>query len=100
MATGCEIVTGEVHVGDVVVVYDEIEPADEAIAALVDALGRSPGLDAVGVLEPVTDAVKQVGPDGVVVATLDRSTLVTLGRPAAVRRTAWEGGNITTIGGV
>ena len=98
--TDGEVATGVDHRDDIVVLFDEVAPSDEEVASMVAALNASPGLDAVGVLEPVTDAVKQVGPDGVVVAALDRSRLVTLGRPAAVRRTAWEARNITAIGPV
>lgn len=70
---------------DVVVVHDAARPmASPALArAVVDALveevdGAIPAL-------PVVDTVKQVGADGVVVATLDRTTLVAVQTPQAFR---------------
>jgi 2-C-methyl-D-erythritol 4-phosphate cytidylyltransferase len=72
---------------EVVVVHDAARPlASVALfAAVLDAVvagadGAIPGL-------PLTDTVKQVDSD-VVVATLDRSTLVTVQTPQAFRATA------------
>ncbi len=45
----------------------------------------------VATAHPVTDAVKQVRPDGTVVRTVDRATLVRLALPALARRTAVVG---------
>jgi 2-C-methyl-D-erythritol 4-phosphate cytidylyltransferase len=81
---------------DVVLVHDAARPLapPELFAAVLAAVaagadGAVPGL-------PVTDTVKRVGPDGAVLETLDRGTLVSVQTPQAFRadslRAAHAGG--------
>lgn len=83
------------------VLFDQRPPPDETLVAMVRRLDADPSLDAVGPAEAVTDAIKAVEPDQgrlLVVGSVDRTELVTLGLPAVVRRTAWEGRKIGSIG--
>jgi 2-C-methyl-D-erythritol 4-phosphate cytidylyltransferase len=73
---------------EVLLVHDAARPLappelfDAVLAAVAaGADGAVPGL-------PVTDTVKRVGPDGAVVETLDRGTLVTVQTPQAFRAAA------------
>jgi 2-C-methyl-D-erythritol 4-phosphate cytidylyltransferase len=73
---------------DVVLVHDAARPLappelfDAVLAAVADgADGAVPGL-------PVTDTVKRVAPDGVVLETLDRGSLVAVQTPQAFRAEA------------
>jgi 2-C-methyl-D-erythritol 4-phosphate cytidylyltransferase len=74
---------------DAVVVHDAARPLvtpehfTRALAALADA-------DCAIAAAPVTDTVKQAGPDGRVTATLDRSLLWAVQTPQAFRRAALE----------
>jgi 2-C-methyl-D-erythritol 4-phosphate cytidylyltransferase len=74
--------------GDVVV-HDAARPLvtpehfRQAVAALADA-------DCAVAAAPVTDTVKEAGPDRLVVATLDRSRLWAIQTPQAFRREALE----------
>jgi 2-C-methyl-D-erythritol 4-phosphate cytidylyltransferase len=74
---------------EVVVVHDAARPLVTpghfiaAVRALADA-------EAAVVAAPVTDTVKEAGPDHVVAATLDRSRLWAVQTPQAFRRTALE----------
>ncbi len=74
--------------GDVVV-HDAARPLvtpehfQQALAALADA-------DCAVAAAPVTDTVKEAGPDRLVVATLDRSRLWAIQTPQAFRREALE----------
>ena len=74
--------------GDVVV-HDAARPLvtaghfREALAALADA-------DCAVAAAPVTDTVKEAGPDRLVIATLDRSRLWAIQTPQAFRREALE----------
>jgi hypothetical protein len=80
-----------------VVVLARSELSDRRVQLLVERLSGT-DLDAAGRLNPVVDAVKAVDADGVVTATVDRSTLATLDLPVAVRRTVAEGGPIERVG--
>jgi 2-C-methyl-D-erythritol 4-phosphate cytidylyltransferase len=74
---------------DAVVVHDAARPLvtpehfTAALAALADA-------DCAVAAAPVTDTVKECGPDRVVTATLDRSRLWAIQTPQAFRRAALE----------
>ncbi|MCB0828816.1 MAG: 2-C-methyl-D-erythritol 4-phosphate cytidylyltransferase [Solirubrobacterales bacterium] len=74
----------------VVVVHDAARPlvTPGLIDASVAALDNSPDLDAVIVAGPVTDTVKQVGPDGRIEATLDRDRLRAAQTPQVARTAA------------
>lgn len=98
MTSGFEgLVPQDTDHGDIVVVAGDEHVADTQIAAMVEHLRADPGLDAVAWTEPVTDAVKEIGPDGVVRAAIDRSRLVSLRPPMVVRRTAWEADRIDRV---
>ena len=73
---------------DITVLHGPTPASPEVVAALVERLEADPTLDAAGPLDPVVDAVKQIGPDGIVVSGVDRALLGHLGRPLAVRRRA------------
>lgn len=83
---------------DLILLFDGELPDDEQVAGMVDRIDAKPELDAVGTGEPVTDAIKAVDEQARIVATLDRSKLVTLGLPAIVRRTVWEAQEVRSIG--
>ena len=74
---------------DAVVVHDAARPLVEAehfratLAALADA-------DCAIAAAPVTDTVKEAGPDRLVTATLDRTTLWAIQTPQAFRRPVLE----------
>jgi 2-C-methyl-D-erythritol 4-phosphate cytidylyltransferase len=74
---------------DAVVVHDAARPLVEAehfraaLAALADA-------DCAVAAAPMTDTVKEAGPDRVVTATLDRTRLWAIQTPQAFRRAALE----------
>jgi 2-C-methyl-D-erythritol 4-phosphate cytidylyltransferase len=74
--------------GDVVV-HDAARPlvTPEHFAAALAALEHA---DCAIAAAPVTDTVKEAGPDGRVVATLDRSRLWAIQTPQAFRRAALE----------
>ncbi|MGH9114847.1 MAG: 2-C-methyl-D-erythritol 4-phosphate cytidylyltransferase [Acidimicrobiales bacterium] len=84
---------------EIVVVHDAARPlASPALwRAVIDAVAG--GADAAVPAVPLTDTVKEVGPDGHLV-TLDRSRLVAVQTPQAFRagalRTAHEGGGQAT----
>ncbi len=70
-------------------------PADGSVdaataAALLERLRTEPDLDAVGVLDPVVDAVKRIDTTGRVEGDVDRSQLGVLGSLVAVRRRALD----------
>jgi 2-C-methyl-D-erythritol 4-phosphate cytidylyltransferase/2-C-methyl-D-erythritol 2,4-cyclodiphosphate synthase len=73
---------------EVVVVHDAARPlaSSELFTTVVEALGG--GADGAVPALPVVDTVKQVGGDGVVRATLDRSGLVSVQTPQAFRADA------------
>jgi 2-C-methyl-D-erythritol 4-phosphate cytidylyltransferase len=70
---------------EVVVVHDAARPmaSPALVRAVVDALAD--GVDGAIPVLPVSDTVKQVDADGTVVATLDRSALVSVQTPQAFR---------------
>ena len=74
---------------DPVVVHDAARPlvASQLFARTLAALS---GADAAVAAAPVTDTVKEAGPDGKVVRTLDRSRLWAVQTPQAFRRPALE----------
>jgi 2-C-methyl-D-erythritol 4-phosphate cytidylyltransferase len=70
---------------EVIVVHDAARPyAEPALFRAVVAAVRA-GADGAVPGIPVVDTVKQVAPDGTVLATLDRSRLVTVQTPQAFR---------------
>lgn len=75
---------------DVVLVHDAARPMAGArlVDACVDELLQRPGAEALVPAAPVTDTIKQAGSDGVVTATLDRSTLWAVQTPQAFRGAA------------
>ncbi len=75
---------------DVVVVHDAARPLLDV--ALVEAcVAALEGFDAVVAAVPVTDTVKEAGPDRVVRRTLDRAALWAVQTPQVFRRAALEG---------
>ena len=75
-------------VAEVIVIHDAARPyAEPALFQAVVAAVRAGADGAVPGL-PVVDTVKQVAPDGTVLATLDRSSLVTVQTPQAFRAAA------------
>jgi 2-C-methyl-D-erythritol 4-phosphate cytidylyltransferase len=74
---------------DAVVVHDAARPlaTPEHFAATLAALADA---DCAVAAAPVTDTVKEAGPDRLVVATLDRSRLWAIQTPQAFRRPALE----------
>jgi 2-C-methyl-D-erythritol 4-phosphate cytidylyltransferase len=75
--------------GDPVLVCDAARPL-LSVALIEAVLSGLAGADAAIAAAPVTDTVKEAGPDGVVVRTLDRSTLWAVQTPQAFRREALE----------
>ncbi len=75
--------------GEDVVVHDAARPlvTPEHFRAALDALA---GADCAVAAAPVTDTVKDAGPDRLVTATLDRSRLWAIQTPQAVRRAVLE----------
>jgi 2-C-methyl-D-erythritol 4-phosphate cytidylyltransferase len=75
--------------GDPVIVHDAARPLVRAqdFQAALDELERH-GCDGVIAAAPVADTIKQVGPDGVVARTLDRSLLWAVQTPQVFRRAA------------
>jgi len=75
--------------GDEVVVHDAARPlvTPELVTATLAALDEA---DCAIAAAPVTDTVKEAGPDRVVTATLDRSRLWAIQTPQAFRRAALE----------
>jgi hypothetical protein len=74
-----------------IVLLPGTEPVAPALVnALIARLYADPSLDAAGMLVPVLDAVKSVGPDGTVTRGVDRTFLGHVGRPLAVRRRALD----------
>ena len=75
---------------DVVLVHDAARPlAPSDLAESVLAAVRA-GADAVVPAGPVADTVKRVGPDGVVVETVDRESLRAVQTPQGFRRAVLE----------
>jgi len=76
--------------GDPVIVHDAARPllTAELVRAALDELQRH-GCDAVIAAAPVTDTIKQAQ-DGLVVRTLERSSLWAVQTPQVFRRTALE----------
>ena len=72
-----------------VVVHDAARPLVTP-ALFGEALGALEGADCAVAAAPVTDTVKEAGPDRRVVATLDRSRLWAIQTPQAFRRAALE----------
>jgi 2-C-methyl-D-erythritol 4-phosphate cytidylyltransferase len=74
---------------DAVVVHDAARPlvTPELFARTLAGLGEA---DCAIAAAPVTDTVKEAGPDGRVTATLDRSRLWAIQTPQAFRREALE----------
>jgi 2-C-methyl-D-erythritol 4-phosphate cytidylyltransferase len=77
--------------GDPVIVHDAARPLVRAqdFQAALDELEQH-GCDAVIAAAPVADTIKQVGADGVVERTLDRSALWAVQTPQVFRRAALE----------
>jgi len=77
--------------GDPVIVHDAARPLvrPQDFQAALDELERH-GCDAVIAAAPVADTIKQVGADGVVARTLDRSSLWAVQTPQVFRRAALE----------
>ncbi len=75
--------------GDAVVVHDAARPLVTP-ELFGEALRALDGADCAVAAAPVTDTVKEAGPDHRVVATLDRSRLWAIQTPQAFRRTALE----------
>jgi 2-C-methyl-D-erythritol 4-phosphate cytidylyltransferase len=77
--------------GDPVIVHDAARPLVTAqiVQATLDELASS-GCDGVTAAAPVTDTIKQTGEDGVVVRTLQRSSLWSVQTPQVFRREALE----------
>jgi 2-C-methyl-D-erythritol 4-phosphate cytidylyltransferase len=78
----------DAHAGaDVVVLHDASFPlvGAPAVAAVLRALQADPRAAAAVAVLPVTDTLKQVAPDGAVLATVDRSGLRVAGSPQAYR---------------
>jgi 2-C-methyl-D-erythritol 4-phosphate cytidylyltransferase len=76
------------HAGaDVVVLHDALFPLVDAAAvgAVLGALRADPRAAAAVAVLPVTDTLKQVAPDGAVLATVDRTRLRVAGSPQAYR---------------
>jgi 2-C-methyl-D-erythritol 4-phosphate cytidylyltransferase len=72
-----------------VVVHDAARPLVEP-ELFRRALAALDGADAAIAAAPVTDTIKEAGPDGRVTATLDRSRLWAIQTPQAFRRAALE----------
>jgi 2-C-methyl-D-erythritol 4-phosphate cytidylyltransferase len=77
--------------GDPVIVHDAARPLapPELFRRVLEELARS-GADGVVAAAPVTDTVKEVGEDGTVARTLERSRLWAVQTPQAFRRAALE----------
>ena len=77
--------------GDPVIVHDAARPLVTAAVfqAALDELERY-GCDAVIAAAPVTDTIKEVSQDGVVMRTLERSALWAVQTPQVFRRAALE----------
>jgi 2-C-methyl-D-erythritol 4-phosphate cytidylyltransferase len=75
--------------GGDVVVHDAARPLVPA-ALFREAIAALEGADCAVAAAPVTDTVKEAGPDRRVVATLDRSRLWAIQTPQAFRRAALE----------
>jgi 2-C-methyl-D-erythritol 4-phosphate cytidylyltransferase len=77
--------------GDPVVVHDAARPLapPELFRRVVEELARS-GADGVVAAAPVTDTVKEVGEDGAVARTLERSRLWAVQTPQVFRRAVLE----------
>jgi 2-C-methyl-D-erythritol 4-phosphate cytidylyltransferase len=75
---------------DIVVVHDGARPLVTAslIERAIEALQSDPSLDGLAVGHPVHDTIKVVGPDGTVLATPDRESLVAVQTPQAFRASA------------
>ena len=75
---------------ELVLVHDAARPllAPELADAIVDGLARRPELAALVAAAPLTDTVKEAGPDGIVERTLDRSRLWAVQTPQAFRAAA------------
>lgn len=71
----------------VVLVHDAARPlaGSELIDACVSGLLGRDDIEALVPAAPVADTIKQAGPDGIVTATLDRSTLWAVQTPQAFR---------------
>ncbi len=77
--------------GDPVIVHDAARPlltADLVLAALRELAAH--GCDAVIAAAPLADTIKEVGDDGVVTRTLERSALWAVQTPQVFRRAALE----------
>lgn len=93
-ATRSESVAAGLRVseGEIVVIHDAARPmaTPEVFDAAISALVGDPDLDGVIVAAPVSDTVKQMGSDGLVARTLDRSGLMAARTPQVFRREALE----------
>jgi 2-C-methyl-D-erythritol 4-phosphate cytidylyltransferase len=78
--------------GDLVLVHDAARPllTGELARATIDALEADETLDGAIAAVPMTDTVKRVTSDGVVVETLDRDELWGVQTPQVFRRAALE----------
>jgi 2-C-methyl-D-erythritol 4-phosphate cytidylyltransferase len=78
--------------GDPVIVHDAARPLarPELFARVLSALDEDGGWDAAIAAVPVTDTIKEAGPDLAVRATLDRSRLWAVQTPQAFRRASLE----------
>jgi len=78
--------------GDPVLVHDAARPllTPELVRAVLGALAGDGELDAAIAAVPVTDTIKRAGEDGVVLETLDRSSLWAVQTPQVFRRAALE----------
>ena len=85
---------------DLVLVHDAARPlvTAELIDACVNELAARPEVDCVIAAAPVTDTIKAVDQDGIVIETLDRSRLRAIQTPQVFRtralREALEGGDL------
>ena len=79
---------------DVVVLHDASFPLVDAavVGAVLNALQADPGAAAAVAVLPVTDTLKQVAPDGAVLATVDRTGLRVAGSPQAYRTSLMPAG--------
>jgi len=102
VAKGLEAIGAAGHDPGMVVVHDAARPlvSSALIDAAVIGLDQDPELHALIAGAPMTDTVKRLGGDGVVVETLDRSELVAVQTPQVFRtgilRRAIEDGDLAS----
>lgn len=76
--------------GEIIAIHDAARPmaTPELFDAAVSALVGDPDLDGVVVAAPVSDTIKEVSPDGLILATPDREGLMAARTPQVFRREA------------